>query len=74
MEKIIGRTFRNERVNLDFTAYEKCNFINCEIYLEYGITSLVNCDFSKCSLHLGGPAATVAKIMRLFFPEVPLIE
>ena len=74
MEKIVGRTFKDERVTLDFTEYEKCNFVNCEIHLEYGITRVVNCDFSDCKLSLTGPAATVAKIMKLFFPQVPLIE
>lgn len=74
MDKIVGRTFKNERITLDFTEYERCTFVNCEVHVEYGITSVVNCDFSDCKLSLGGPAATVARIMKLFFPQVPLIK
>lgn len=66
MDKIIGKHFRNQKVRIDFSEYEKCTFINCEIILEYGITSLINCDFSKCKLVLIGNATTIAKIMKMF--------
>jgi hypothetical protein len=73
MEQIIGKAFKNQKVRIDFSEYEKCTFVNCEIVLEYGITSLVDCDFSKCKLTLAGNAIAIAKIMKLFYPDLPLI-
>jgi len=72
LEKIIGETFRNETVNLDFTAYEKCSFINCTIHTHYGIFSLIGCVFTDCKLSLGGPAENVAKLIKLFFGDRPI--
>lgn len=60
MNKIIGQTFRDQFIDLDFTHWEKCSFINCTIHTTYGIFRLENNDFSKCKLSLGGSAATVA--------------
>lgn len=72
MEKIVNKTFKGQLVNVDFSEYEKCNFIGCMIHIEYGITRLSNCDLSDCNLSLGGPAMNIAKIIRLFFPDMPI--
>jgi hypothetical protein len=72
MEKIVGRTFKNEFVNLDFSSYEKCSFVGCTIHTDYGIFRLVNCDFSNCKLDLGIPAQNMAKLIKLFFPDTPI--
>jgi hypothetical protein len=72
MQKIVGRIFKNEKINLDFSAYEKCTFINCEIYTDYGIFGLVNCDFSNCKLSLGNPANNIARLIKLFYPDMPI--
>lgn len=72
LERIVGRTFKNETVNLDFSAYERCNFVNCTIHSDYGIFRLVDCDLQNCKLSLGGPAESVARLIQLFFPGRPI--
>lgn len=72
MEKIIGKTFRSQFVNLDFSDYEKCNFIDCTIHTDYGIFRATDCDFSKCKLDLGNPATNIAKLIKGFFPDMPM--
>ena len=69
MQKNKDKVFKGERVNLDFSEYEHCLFEGCEIHLEYGITRVVNCEFNKCTLHLHGPASTIASIIKLFYPD-----
>ena len=72
MNKVEGATFRNQHIDLDFTHWEKCLFINCTIYTTYGIFKLINNDFSNCKLSLAGPAETVARLIRGFFPDRPI--
>jgi hypothetical protein len=72
MDKIVGRTFRNEFVNLDFSDYEKCSFLNCTIHTDYGLFRATNCDFSNCKLDLGIPAQNIARLIKLFFPDMPM--
>ena len=72
LEKIVGRTFRSETVNLDFSAYERCNFIDCTIHSDYGIFRLVECDLQNCKLSLGGPAENIARLIQMFFPDRPI--
>lgn len=69
MQNNNNKSFKDERINLDFSEYENCTFEECEIHLEYGITRVVNNDFEKCTLHLHGPALNVAQIIKLFYPE-----
>jgi len=75
MQKNKDKVFKGEKVNLDFSEYEHCLFEECEIHLEYGITRVVNCEFKKCTLHLHGPASTIAEIIKLFYPDAfPVIK
>ena len=75
MQKNKDMVFKGEKVNLDFSEYEHCLFEECEIFLEYGITRVVNCEFRKCKLKFNGPASTVAKIIKLFYPDAfPVIS
>lgn len=72
METIIGRTFRNERVNIDFSGYEKCSFINCVIHTDTGqFGKIADCDFSNCKLSLGEPAKRIAELIRMFYTDTP---
>lgn len=72
MKQTIGKTFRNERVELDYSTYEKCSFIKCEIYTNVGDFSLIDNDFSDCRLSLGPNARNIAKLIQLFFPDMPI--
>jgi len=72
LEKIIGKTFRNTTVNIDFSEYEKCSFINCVIHTDTGqFGRIVDCDFSNCKLSLGDPAKKIAELIRMFYPDMP---
>ena len=76
MNVIIGKTIRNERIDLENTAFQKCSFINCEIYADTGNFNLVNCDFSKCKLSLGKSAAAITKPVsytHLTLPTTPYV-
>jgi hypothetical protein len=72
MEKVVGKTFRNERINLDYSIYERCSFINCELVTESGIFSLANNDLSGCRLNLGGAARNIAMLIKMFYPDMPI--
>jgi len=75
MNKYKDKTFKNEKVCLDRSEYERCSFEDCEIHLKSGITKVANCEFKNCSLHLSGPASTVGMVIRLFYPEAfPVAE
>ncbi|UCE28534.1 MAG: hypothetical protein JSV85_04425 [Candidatus Bathyarchaeota archaeon] len=66
MEIVIGKTFKNTTVNLDFSTYDKCSFINCTIHSDYGIFRLANNDFTHCKLSLGQPARNIAYLVKQF--------
>ena len=72
MEQVIGQIFRNKRVELDGHSYEKCTFINCELYTELGYFKLTENDLSGCKLNLGGFAQNIAVLIRMFYPDMPL--
>ena len=72
MDKVEGKTFRDEFIDLDFTHWEKCSFINCKIHTTYGIFKLMNNDFSDCKLSLSGPAETIARLIQEFFKDRPI--
>lgn len=72
MEKVIGKTFQNTDVFLDYSDYEKCNFINCTIHTDSGIFRLVNCDFTNCRLDMGTQARNIALLIKLFYPDTPI--
>jgi hypothetical protein len=72
MYRIVGQTFRDHFIDLDFVHWESCSFINCTIHSSYGIFKLIGNDFSKCKLSLGGPAETIARLIREFFPDKPI--
>ena len=74
MNLIEDRVFLGQRVRLDYTSYRNCVFQNCEIVVNLGDFDLDGCEFTGCSLHLGGFASAVAKIMYMFYPDkIPLI-
>ena len=72
MDKIVGKTFRNETVDLENRWFEKCSFVKCVICADRGNFSLVDCDFSECKLSLGKYAVTIAKLLKLFYPDTPI--
>ena len=76
MNHEIDKAFEGQKIYLDYTIWERCTFLDCEIIVEYGMYHLKSCDFVRCNLTLTGRAMRVAKIMYLFFPDKvpPLFE
>ncbi len=67
-----NRTFQNEKVDLDGTRFENCEFKNCLVIVENGETRLINCRVDNCKLVLKGNAYTVGQIISLFTKGRPL--
>jgi hypothetical protein len=72
VEKVIGRTFKDDTIFLDFSYYEKCSFINCTLVIEYGFFHLIDNDFSNCRLSMRGPAETIARFLQAWFKDKPI--
>jgi len=74
MNREFAQVFENQDIYLDFTAWEECHFMGCNIIVNYGIFHLERCQFKGCRLTLSGHAENVAKLMYIFFPDkIPLI-
>lgn len=66
LPKIEEKTFKNETVYLDFNHYLFCEFYNCRIIVEYGISRLIDCHFQECNFVIpqGSPASLVVTLER----------
>ena len=74
MNVVEDRVFLGQRVRLDYTSYRNCVFQDCEIVVTLGDFDADGNEFKNCTLHLGGYAMQVAKIMYVFYPDkIPLI-
>ena len=74
MNREVDEVFEDQKIYLDYTIWERCHFLNCEIIVEYGMYHLRDCSFSSCELRLIGRAMNVARTMYIFFPDkIPLI-
>ena len=63
-ERFVGRTFRNEIIELDGREFEHCEFVNCMVIVRRGETRLHRCTFDRCKLMLKDEAYTVGKIIQ----------
>ncbi|MFJ7512574.1 hypothetical protein ACIQW7_24460 [Peribacillus simplex] len=66
MEKVVNKTFQNERILLDGTSWITCIFRDCEIVISTGIIEVHSCEFIDCHLNLEGNAANIAQMINLF--------
>ena len=69
-----NQTFKNEDIYLDGHSWFKCKFHNCNIIIERGEFDVVQCEFQDCKLTAKGNAISMLKIVKLFFPQIPLIN
>ena len=69
---VIEKIFRKEDVYLDGHSWERCLFDNCNIIIERGEFDLINCEFYNCRLTLRGNAIAIAKVLKLFYPDMPI--
>jgi hypothetical protein len=70
--KYKNKKFMKERIQLDGSAYENCEFHECLIVLERGETEIKGCQAHQCKLLLLGPALQIAKILQTFLGDKPL--
>ena len=64
--------FSHQKIEVDGTSYNNCEFEHCIIVLEKGETDLSGCKFKDCKLMLRGNAYTIGKIIKLFTGQSPL--
>lgn len=65
--KITGKKYRDETIYLDFVHYDKCEFRDCELFINYGILSLTNCSFHGCKFtsEKDSPASGVLQLDKM---------
>lgn len=68
------QTYKNEDIYLDLHSWFDCKFHSCNIIIERGDFDVVNCTFENCRLTAKGNAVAILKLIKIFFPELPLME
>jgi len=69
---VTEKIFRNEDIYLDGHSWKRCLFYNCNIIIERGEYDLIECEFHSCRLTLRGNAIAIAKVLKLFYPDMPI--
>jgi len=64
--------FSDQKVDLEGTSFDRCEFENCMIVLERGETEITGSRFKNCQLLLRGNAYTIGKIITLFSGKGPM--
>lgn len=64
--------FSDQKVELDGTSFDRCEFENCMIVLERGETEITGSRFKNCQLLLRGNAYTIGKIINVFSGKGPM--
>jgi hypothetical protein len=64
--------FLDQKVELDGTSFDRCEFENCMIVLERGETEITGSRFENCHLLLRGNAYTIGKIINVFSGKGPM--
>lgn len=61
MPLIVGKAFKEEYIHVDFKRYNKCTFANCTLVFEFGVCSIVDCDFNDCKFKAkqGSPSSLI---------------
>jgi len=72
--KVEHEKFLREDIYLDGHSWFRCTFKNCNIIIERGEYSVIQCDFNGCKLTAKGNAIAILKIAKMFFPQIPLID
>jgi hypothetical protein len=64
--------FSGQKIELDGTSFDRCEFEDCMIVLERGETEITGSRFRNCQLLLRGNAYTIGKIINLFSGKGPM--
>ncbi len=63
--RYVGRTFRDEAVELDGNIYENCTFVQSKlIYFAYERVWFTGCVFNNCDWSFDGPAENMLYFLR----------
>lgn len=68
------QTFTDDDIYLDEHSWFDCKFINCRIIIERGEFDLIQCSFDTCKLIAKGNAISIIKLLKLFYPDIPIIN
>lgn len=63
MEVYNDRTFENEMVRLDESAFYRCRFLRCHLIYGGGELFLHECRIENCTVQFYGPAAHTVNIL-----------
>jgi hypothetical protein len=66
--------YEKQKILLDGASWRACSFKECEILINTGDFSIEYSHFNNCKLLLGEKATTVAQIIKLFNPELNLLQ
>ena len=68
--KVVGLTFEDQEVVMDFHEYERCTFIRCKIVFHgAGAFSLVHNTFSECNWEFRSNAGLTLQVMSAIYKE-----
>ncbi|HAZ6604220.1 TPA: hypothetical protein J0610_002251 [Escherichia coli] len=71
MSKIVGKTYKNQKVILDGNTYENCGFFSCSIvYTGNGSISLINNTFTDCTWSFEGAAANTLQFLSVIYRDM----
>ena len=72
MPTITGRTYKNERVEIDGTKFVRCKFENCEmVYSATGAFDVYDCDIGVCTWVFEGGANLTMQFLTYMYALSP---
>ena len=69
-----NQSYADQDVYFDRHSWSNCNFSDCNIIIETGEFDVMQCSFKNCRITAKGNALAILKIVKLFFPETPLLN
>lgn len=69
MHTVTGIHFENQRIDLDYTRWVNCSFVNCEIFIDAGVFHLIDNEFIKNELTVTGSARNILMVADMFSPH-----
>ena len=68
MNQVIEQTFNGVSVNMDGSAYQRCQFVDCTLVYSGGeIPSIENCAIANCSWQFADAAHRTLRFLSAFY-------
>jgi hypothetical protein len=68
------QTFRNQDIVMDGKKWTNCKFIGCNMMVETGEFTFIDCSTERCTIALDGRAWILARFMQSWWPQISLID